>query len=51
MMPRGVIDRESPGRLYPAAHGVLVRVWGSAMYRSAAGIKEKLDRVREGVIK
>jgi integrase len=30
--PRGTIDRESLGRLYPATHGELVRVWGSSMW-------------------
>jgi integrase len=30
--PRGVIDRESLEKLYPASHGELVRVWGSSMW-------------------
>jgi len=30
--PRGVIDRESLGKLYPASHGELVQVWGSTMW-------------------
>jgi integrase len=31
---RGVIDRESLAKLYPASHGALVRVWGSSMWAS-----------------
>jgi integrase len=30
--PRGTIDRESLGKLYPATHGELVQVWGSSMW-------------------
>ena len=30
--PRGVIDRESLDRIFPATHGALVRVWGSSMW-------------------
>jgi integrase len=30
--PRGVIPRESLAKLYPPAHGAMVRVWGSAMW-------------------
>jgi integrase len=32
LRPRGAIDRESLDKLYPATHGGMVRVWGSAMW-------------------
>jgi integrase len=30
--PRGTIDREALGKLYPETHGKLVQVWGSSMW-------------------